>query len=81
MSACQLRLRGHDLMQGYAAGMPLTPQAVGLHLTIPVHVHQFLNNWAPMQLGCTPEDVLEALAEELCTNEQPRVFAAALVTE
>ena len=52
MSACQLRLRGHVLMQGgYAAGMPLTPQAVGL------------------------------LAEELCTNEQLRVFTAALVTE
>ena len=61
--------------------MPTTPQAVGLHLTIPVHVHQILNEWAPLKLGCTPEDVLEALAEELCTNEQLRVFAAALVTE
>jgi len=61
--------------------MPMTPQAVDLHLTIPVHVHQVLNDWAPMQLGCTPEDVLETLAEELCSNEQLRVFAAGLVGE
>ena len=61
--------------------MAMTPQAVGLHLTIPVHVHQILNDWAPMQLGCAPEDVLEALAEELCSNEQLRTFAAELVAE
>ena len=29
----------------------------------------------------TPEDVLEALAEELCRNEQLRVFAAGLVAD
>ena len=34
-----------------------------------------------MQLGCAPEDVLEALAEELCSNEQLRTFAAELVEE
>ena len=61
--------------------MPMTPQAVGLHLTIPVHVHQILNDWAPIELGWTPEDVLEALAEELCSNEQLRTFAAELVAE
>jgi hypothetical protein len=61
--------------------MAMTPQAVGLHLTIPVHVHQILNDWAQMQLGCAPEDVLEALAEELCSNEQLRTFAAGLVAE
>ena len=61
--------------------MPMTPQAVGLHLTIPVHVHQILNDWAPTELGWTPEDVLEALAEELCSNEQLRPFAAELVAE
>jgi len=61
--------------------MPRTPQAVGLHLTVPVHVHQILDEWTPVELGCTPEDVLEALAEELCSNEQLRVFAAALVAE
>jgi hypothetical protein len=32
-----------------------------------------------MQLGCTPEDVLEALAEELCSNEQLRAFAVGLM--
>jgi hypothetical protein len=61
--------------------MPMTPQAVGLHLTVAVHVHQVLNEWAPMELGCTPEDILEALAEELTTNEQLRAFAARLVAD
>jgi hypothetical protein len=46
--------------------MPMTPQAVTIRLNIPVQVHQVLNKWAPLELGCTPEDVLEALAEELC---------------
>ena len=64
---------------GYAAAMPMTPQAVGLQLTIPVRVHQVLNEWAPMELGCTREDVLEALAEEPCSNEQLRAFVAGLV--
>ncbi|MFL5518040.1 MAG: hypothetical protein ACJ8DJ_17925 [Gemmatimonadales bacterium] len=40
-----------------------------------------LNEWAPMELGCTPEDILEALAEELTTNEQLRAFAARLVAD
>jgi len=61
--------------------MPMTPQAVGLHLTVPVHVQQVLNDWAPIELGCTPEDILEALADELCSNEQLRVFAAGLVAD
>jgi hypothetical protein len=39
-----------------------------------------LNEWAPMELGCTPEDVLEALAEELCGNEQLRAFVAGLLS-
>jgi hypothetical protein len=61
--------------------MPLTPQAADLYLTIPVHAHQMLNDWAPIELGCTPEDVLEALAEELCSNEQLRTFAAGLLAQ
>jgi len=61
--------------------MPSTPRAAGLHLTIPVHAHQMLNDWAPIELGCTPEDVLEALTEELCGNEQLRAFAAGLLAE
>jgi hypothetical protein len=32
-----------------------------------------------MELGCTPEDVLDALAEEPCSNEQLRAFVAGLV--
>ena len=65
----------------YYAAMLMTPQAVSLRLAIPVHVHQILSDWAPMTLGCTPEDVLEALAQELCRNEQLRAFAAVLVAE
>ena len=61
--------------------MSMTPQAVGLHLTVPMHVQQTLNDWAPIELGCTPEDVLEALAEELCGNEQLRAFVAGLVAD
>ena len=61
--------------------MPMTPQAVGVRLTIPVHVLQILNDWAPIELGCTPEDVLEALADELCSNEQLRAFAAGLLAQ
>ena len=68
-------------MRATLPAMPLTPQAVGLHLTIPVHAHQILNDWAPIELGCTPEDVLEALAEELCSNEQLRAFAAGLLAQ
>jgi hypothetical protein len=55
--------------------------AVTLRLAVPVHVHQVLNDWAPIELGCTPEDVLEALAEELCNNEQLRAFAAGLLAQ
>ena len=61
--------------------MPMTPQAVTIRLNIRVQVHQVLNEWAPVKLGCTLEDVLEALAEELCSNEQLRVFAASLMGE
>ena len=61
--------------------MPMTLQAVGLHLSVPVNVHQILNEWARIELGCTPEDVLGALAKELTTNEQLRAFAAGLVGE
>ena len=57
----------------------MTPQAVGLQLSIPVYVHQILNEWAPIELGCTPEDVLEVLAEELCSNQQLRAFVGGLL--
>jgi hypothetical protein len=40
-----------------------------------------LSVWAASEIGCTPEDVLEAIAEELSVNEQLRAFAAGLVEE
>jgi hypothetical protein len=68
-------------MQGYAAGHAVDSPGRRSLLTIPVHAHQMLNDWAPIELGCTPEDVLEALAEELCSNEQLRTFAAGLLAQ
>jgi hypothetical protein len=67
-------------MQGYAAGHAVDSPGCR---SLPDHprAHQMLNDWAPIELGCTPEDVLEALAEELCSNEQLRAFAAGLLAQ
>lgn len=61
--------------------MPQTNQAISLKLTLPLHVAEILTGWAVFELERTPEEVLEALAEELAGNEQLRVFAAGLVEE
>jgi hypothetical protein len=61
--------------------MPQTDEATRLKLTLPLHVGETLTGWAVFELRKTPEEVLEALAEELCTNEQLRAFAAGLVGE
>jgi hypothetical protein len=61
--------------------MPRTDQATKLKLTLLPHVAEVLTGWAVFELQKTPEEVLEALAEELCGNEQLRAFAAGLVTE
>ena len=55
--------------------------AVRSALTLPPHVGETLTGWAVFELRKTPEEVLEALAEELCSNEQLRVFTAGLVAE
>jgi hypothetical protein len=59
--------------------MPQSDQATRLKLTLPPHVGETLTGWAVFELRKTPEEVLEALAEELCSNEQLRAFAAGLV--
>ena len=59
--------------------MPQADEAARLKLTLPPHVAEILTGWAVFELRKTPEEVLEALAEELCGNEQLRAFTAGLV--
>jgi hypothetical protein len=61
--------------------MPNTQQSVTLTVTLPEHVSAILSSWAPSELGCTPEDVLETLAEELCRNEALRRYVGRLITD
>ena len=58
-----------------------TDHATKLKLTLPPHVAEVLTGWAVFELQKTPEEVLEALAEELSNNEQLRAFVAGLVAE
>jgi hypothetical protein len=58
--------------------MPQTDEATWLKLALPPHVAEILTGWAVFELRKTPEEVLEALAEELTTNEQLREFTAKL---
>ena len=43
--------------------MPTTDQAVTVKLELPEHVYETLSTWAASEIGCTAEDVLEALSE------------------
>jgi hypothetical protein len=61
--------------------MPQADEAARLKLTLPPHVAEILTGWAVFELRKTPEEVLEALAEELANNEQLRAFTAGLVAE
>jgi hypothetical protein len=65
--------------------MSQTEGATKLKLTLPPHVTEILTGWAVFELQRTPEEVLEALAEELAEelarNEQLRAFTAGLVAE
>jgi hypothetical protein len=57
----------------------MTDEGVKLTLKVPEHVSTVLDGWAASDLQATPEEVLEALADALCTNEELRAFAAALM--
>ena len=61
--------------------MPQTDEATRLKLTLPQHVAEILTGWAVFELRKTPEEVLEALAEELAGKEQLRAFTAGLLAE
>ena len=68
-------------VRGYAVGMLQTDHDAKVKLSLPPHVAEVLTGWAVFELQKTPEEVLEALAEELVGNEQLRAFAAGLVTD
>jgi hypothetical protein len=59
--------------------MSQTDEATRLKLTLPPHVAETLTGWAVFELRKTPAEVLEALAEELCGNDQLWEFSAKLV--
>jgi hypothetical protein len=59
--------------------MPKTDEGVKLTLNLPEHVLTILDGWAASDLQATPEEVLEALADTLCTNEELRAFCAELL--
>ena len=61
--------------------MPQNDQAVGLSINLPQHVYDVLSTWASCDLGATPEDVLEAMAEALCMSEDLRTYANWLMAE
>jgi hypothetical protein len=60
--------------------MAMSNQAVNLTVTLPEHVLTVIDGWAAVELQATPEEVLEAIAEELCTSEEPRADVARMMT-
>ena len=58
-----------------------TDHATEVRLSLPSYVAKMLTGWALFELQKTPEEVLEALAEELCGNEQLQEFVAGLVSD
>jgi hypothetical protein len=60
--------------------MPKTAaETTKLTLELPTHVLDILDGWAAYDLQATPEEVLEALADALCTNEELRAYCAELL--
>jgi hypothetical protein len=61
--------------------MPTTSKAATVQLTLPEHVITILDDWTARQVQATPEEILEALAVSLSTNEHLRQYAAKLVAQ
>jgi hypothetical protein len=59
----------------------LTRDEVTLKISLPPHVGEILESWAVDELGETPAAVLEALADELCSNEELRTFVTELLRD
>jgi hypothetical protein len=60
--------------------MAMSNQAVNLTVTLPEHVLTGIDGWAAVELQATPEEILEAMAEELRTSEEPRADVARMMT-
>ena len=50
--------------------MTRTDEGARLTLKLPEHVLAILDGWAASDLQATPGEVLEALADALCANEE-----------
>ena len=50
--------------------MPQTEHVADLRLQLPEHVLHELDGWTAVELQATPKEVLEAIADALCTNEE-----------
>ena len=59
--------------------MPKTDDGIRLTLSLPEHLMTVLDSWAASDLQATPEEVLEAMADALCTNEDLRAYAAEIL--
>jgi hypothetical protein len=59
--------------------MPKAEEGVRLTLRVPEHVPTVMDGWAASDLQATPEEVLEALADALCTNEELQAYVAPLM--
>ena len=68
------RLEARDL-----AGNDVARDGIRLTLSLPEHVMTVLDSWAASDLQATPEEVLEAMADALCTNEDLRAYAAEIL--
>jgi hypothetical protein len=61
--------------------MPQSDPGRQISLTLPEHVLSIIDGWTAVELQATPEEVLEAIADALCTNEELRQYAAELFEE
>jgi hypothetical protein len=59
--------------------MTKTDEGVRLTLKLPGQVLAVVDGWAASDLQATPEEVLEVLADALCTNEELRQYVAGLM--
>jgi hypothetical protein len=61
--------------------MPTTSKVATVQLTLPEDVITILDGWTARQVQATPEEILEALAVSLSTNEHLRQYAVKLVAQ
>ncbi len=54
------------MLSALRSAMPKTDEGVKPTLKLPEHVLAVLEGWASSELGSAPQDVAQALIEELC---------------